>query len=286
MRYLVIVTLLICSKCCFAQPKDKLIRSILQANHMYVNLDNGSHNYRELSKVLAQEELLKFTTEYNSVLRLYSKFALLNSGKGNIIEFLKDEIERNANVIVFGACNGEQQNTAGVLYQKYFDDKLEDFRSKNDKIKLDKAVKLISISDDFQKMDSIIIFSDTEVSGQIWNQIITRKNLKKYKLRIERLAFQNNNFYAFSKLIKKHPKKYLKQTENFFSKKFPTIDFDSYHGTTHLIHYLDFLLNSKNKEFQRIATERVKKQEWKNHEFQSLIVDHIKEKGINLDNNQ
>lgn len=262
---------------CFSQTKEQLIDSIIKVNRVESDcVGNGCRvspqytRFQELKKKLSDQELTELSKHKNPTIRTYASIELIQSGKGNVPELLSSELQNNELVETFEGCIIEMDPVSSVIYHEYWNKiRIEaSSKIKGNNYEQDLAIKKILATDVvMEKLDSIIIYSDKEVYWLLYSRAFeNRKHKDNYLPRIEELAFNKNNSYAFEYLEKYYKSEYSKKLENYLRNDFPKAKFQTENEVFYLHSFIETLLESKNEEFKKIAINKLRTNEvWKDH---------------------
>ena len=259
----------------FSQTKEELINSIIEYDYVQLDYYNMSNKFGELLDIISEDELLKLTEHKNLIIRTYAKLGAIERGKGNIIDYLKGELEENTFIDVFDGCLGDHKTTSTIIYENYFWKKKQDtfkyYKNLQIKINDNKIDSIVTSSETFKKLDSTIIYSNGNVGTKVSKMVFNRKYNNKKIPRMEELAFKKNNFFALLYLIKANKKKYKPLASKYFINQFPTLKFESYHEKMNLIRYLDYLIYEGDLKLKKIGVDRLRKYEWVDHDYSFKI---------------
>jgi hypothetical protein len=280
MRKFIFLFLILTINFSYSQLKGELINSVIKSNQ--IHLDYEYKDFGDIVNIMTENEIYELTEHKNSVLRTYSKIGLINKGKGNIIDFLKNELEKNETIDVFDGCLGDYKTTSTIIYEAYLNKKKLDTLSYFKDLEFSEIDSIVLKSSIFKQIDSTIIYSSCKMNHFLLTNVFHRVNEKKYLSQIEKLAFEKNISSAFLFLNEKYEKSYNKQTIKYFTDSFPKVEFKTYDEVANLIFYLDYLLQVENKTLYEIGLKRLKKKEWENHEFSFILNELINQKGIKI----
>ena len=279
MKVILKIILFLITSFSFSQTKEELVDLFIKSD--YIQLENN--RFRNLQEKISENEIYQLTKHKSPIIRTYAKIVLIEKGKGDILSFLKSELEKNESVNVFEACLGENKTTSTVIYETYLSkkslDTLEYFKDLDYSL-LDSIVVKNKV---FKQIDSIVIYSNANLNHFILNKIFDRNNNEKNLLQIEKLAFEKNIASAFLFLNDNYNKRYEMKTNKYFNKEFQRAKFITKNEKLNLIFFLNFLLESENKKLNEIGIKRLKKQEWKNQEFSFIIEDIIEKQNIRIE---
>ena len=263
---------------CFSQTNEKLIEILIKSNSVQLDYTNNMGNeFGILLNQISDKELFELAKDKNPIIRTYAKIGMIEKKKGNILNLLESELKNNVTIEVFDACLGENCTTASIIYEKYFLKTM--FEIKDEVSMLDETV---IESKTFHKIDSLIIYSNCNLNNRILNRVFNRTFDKKHLPQIEKLAFEKNISHAFFYLINNDEKEYKKKEVEYFTRVFLKQKFETNNEVMNLINYLSYLLETENKILYKIGIKRLKKQEWRNHEFDFFLDELIAEKGIKI----
>lgn len=279
MKTILKVILFLITSFSFSQTKEELIDLLIKSE--YIQLENN--RFENLQEKISENEIYQLTEHKNPIIRTYAKIALIENGKGDVLSFLKSELEKNESVDVFEACLGENKTTSTVIYETYLSKKsldTLDYFKELDYSSLDSIVVKNKI---FKQIDSTIIYSNANLNHFILYKIFDRNNNEKNLPQIEKLAFEKNIASAFLFLNDNYKKSYEKKTNEYFNKEFQRAKFNTNNEKLNLIFFLNFLLESENKKLNEIGIKRLEKQEWKNQEFSFIIENLIEIQNIRIE---
>ncbi len=264
-----------------AQSNDELIETLINSNIIQLEYNNMGHEFGELLKQITDKELFELAKNGDPIISTYAKIGIINKGKGNIKTMIQKELKRDITLEVYSACNGDYKTTSGILYETFYVKKyinaLNHYNVKE--INID---SIVSSSKIFNELDSIIIYSDSNINQFVFDSVFSKRYANKHLKRIEKLAFEMNNSYAFFYLLEHYEKKYLTRQTKYFTEQFLDSEFKTYNEVKNLIYYLEYLLDSEDEKMYEIGIRKMKIKEWKNHEYEFIIERIIEEKGIKL----
>lgn len=286
----IIFSLIICV--CFSQTKQQLIDSIIKVNRVESDcIGNGcmvspQHTrFQELKKKLSYKELIELSKHKNPTIRTYTSIELIQSNKGNVPELLSTELQKNEMVETFEGCLIEVEQISSIIYHEYWNKiRIEASQKvKGNNYEQDLAMKKALATDlIMEKLDSIVIYSDKEVYWLLYCRTFeNRKHKDNYLPRIEELAFNKNNSYAFEYIEKYYKSEYLEKLESYLRTDFPKAQFQTENEVFYLHSFIETLLESKKEEFKKIAINKLRTDEvWKDHK--SWFNTTLKKHGIEL----
>ncbi len=260
---------------CFSQTKEQLIDSIIKVNRVESDcvgigcmVSPQYTRFQELKKKLSDKELTDISKHDNPTIRTYASIELIQSGKGNVPKLLSAELLKNEEVETFEGCIMDIEQISSIIYHEYWNKiRLEaSQRIKGDNYEQDLAMKKALATDlIMEKLDSIIIYSDKEVYWLLYDRTFeNRKHKDSYLPRIEELAFDKNNSYAFEYLKKFYQSEYSEKLEKYLSTDFPKVKFQTENELVYLHLFTKILLDSKNDNYKNIAVEKLKSiEDWK-----------------------
>ncbi|MBJ2176485.1 hypothetical protein JBL43_19700 [Aureibaculum sp. A20] len=264
------------------QSKKELINTLIKSNSVQLDYYNMGNEFGTLLGKITEKELNELTNYKNPIIRTYAKVGLIEKGKGNIVSLLKDELVKNETILVFDADLGDKKTTSSIVYETFLIKKTLDtlnYFKNPDYFEIEKIVAKKKI---FKKIDSTIIYSNCNLNDRILNRVFSKKYDKNHLPQIERLAFKLNISHAFFYLISNYEKEYKGKELEYYINVFPNAKFETKNEIMNLINYLVYLIDSENKTLYNIGIKRLKKEEWKNHEFEFFIQDLMNEKGIKI----
>jgi hypothetical protein len=275
----------------FAQTKDQLIQSIIKYNVLDSDCIGVACapspqylNFQKLKKMISREELLELSKHKNPVLRTYVQIELINENY-DVSKILSYEISKNETIDTQDGCLGNQDLTSEIIYYTYRGKVLLASITQNDdeKTKEIKIKKAIEQDKTMKILDSIMIFSDQELSEFRYSNIFENRKFDAKDLsQIAKLAFKKNNFSAFKYLLSNNPE-YQSQLENYLKNDFINANFDSYYKASYFEEFVKYLLESGKEEYKSIAIQKLKKdRSWK--EYSNFMEGILKEYNINPEN--
>jgi hypothetical protein len=273
---------------CFSQTKEQLIDSIIKVNRVDSDCvgfgcseSKQYKNFQKLKSKLSDKELTDLSKHENPAIRTYASIELIQSNKGNVPELLSIELQRNEMVETFEGCLMDIDPVFSVIYHEYWN-KIQIDASK--KIKGNNYEQDLAMQESLEtdlimeKLDSIIIYSDKEVYWLLYNRTFeNRKHKESYLPRIEELAFNRNNSYAFEYLKKYYQSEYSEKLENYLRTDFLKAKFQTDNEVFYLHSFIETLLESKNEEFKKIAINKLRTDEvWKDRKgwFNTTLKKH------------
>ncbi len=273
---------------CFSQTKEHLIDSIIKVNRVESDcvgigcmVSPQYTRFQELKKKLSDKELTDLSKHDNPTIRTYASIELIQSSKGNIPELLSAELQKNEMVETFEGCIMDVESISSIIYHEYWNKiRIEASQKvKGNNYEQDLAMKK-ALANDFimEKLDSIIIYSDKEVYWLLYSRTFeNRKHKDNYLPRIEELALNKNNSYAFEYLKKHYQSEYSEKLENYLRTDFPKAKFQTENEVFYLHSFIEMLLESNKDDFKQIAIDKLKTEEiWKKHKgwFKTTLKKH------------
>ncbi len=273
---------------CFSQTKEQLIDSIIKVNRVDSDCvgfgcseSKQYKNFQKLKSKLSDKELTDLSKHENPAIRTYASIELIQSNKGNVPELLSSEIQKNEMVETFEGCLMDIDPVSSVIYHEYWNKIRIDAsrKTKGNNYEQDLAMqKRLETDLTMEKLDSIIIYSNKEVYWLLYSRTFeNRKHKESYLPRIEELAFNRNNSYAFEYLKKHHPTRYSEKMENYLTTDFPKSKFQTENEVFYLHSFIEILLESKNQNFKQIAIDKLRTEKvWKKHKgwFNTTLKKH------------
>lgn len=275
MKKLLTILFILTISLCFSQTKEQLIRSIINVNRVESNCigygcvkSKQYANFEKLKEKLSQQELVELSKHRNSTIRTYASKAIIQSIPNFATTLLLNELENNKTVKTFDGCIIDVQTTSSIIYHEYWNKiRIEAIReTKGNNYEEDLAMKKRLASDYImEKLDSIIIHSDKKVDWILYDRTFeNRKHNENYLTRIEELAFNKNNSYAFEYLKKYYPIEYSEKIEKYLTTDFLKADFKTENDVFYLYSFIKILLESNNENYKNIAIEKLKSNDiWK-----------------------
>ncbi|WP_035096124.1 hypothetical protein [Aquimarina megaterium] len=284
--FTIIFSFIVCL--CFSQTKQQLIDSIIQINRVdsdcvgYACVVSTQYKrFQKLKDKLSDNELIELSKHDNPTIRIYASIELIESNKGNVSKLLSSELKKNERVQTFEGCIIDKESTSSVIYHKYWNKIRMETLSKTDgnNYEQDIAMKKRLANDlTMEKLDSVIIYSKKDIDWLLYDRAFdNRKHKDIYLSRIEELAFNGNNAYAFDYLKKHYSFKYSEKLNNYLITEFPTVKFQTENEVFYLHSFIEILLESENEEFKQIAMDKLKTEEiWKKHKgwFKTTLKKH------------
>ena len=272
----------------FSQTKQQLIDSIIKVNRVESDcvgygcvVSPQYTRFQKLKEKLTNKELLELSKHLNPTIRTYASIELIQSDKGNIPEMLSIELQRNEMVETFEGCIMGTDPVSSMIYHEYWNKiRIEASQKiKGNNYEQELSMKK-ALATDFimEKLDSVIIHSDKKVYWLLYSRTFeNRKHKDKYLPRIEQLALNKNNSYAFEYLTKYYQSEYSKKLENYLRTDFPNAQFQTENEVFYLHSFIETLLESKNEEFKKIAINKLRTNEvWKDRKgwFNTTLKKH------------
>ncbi|MFD0975406.1 hypothetical protein [Salinimicrobium gaetbulicola] len=277
---------------CFSQTKEQLIDSIIKVNRVESDcvgigcmVSPQYTRFQKLKKKLTDKELIELSKHENPTIRTYASIELIQSDKGNVPELLLTELEKNEMVETFEGCIMAVEPISSIIYHEYWN-KIRIVASqkvKGNNYEQDLAMKKALATDlVMEKLDSIIIYSDKEVYWLLYDRTFeNRKHKDSYLPRIEELAFDKNNSYAFEYLEKFYQTEYSEKLDKYLRNDFSKAKFQTENEVFYLHSFVEILLESNKDDFKQIAIDKLKTEEiWKKHK--SWFKTTLKKHGIEL----
>ena len=273
---------------CFSQTKEQLIDSIIKVNRVESDcvgigcmVSPQYTRFQKLKKKLSEKELIELSKHENPTIRTYASIEIIQSDKGNVTELLSSELEKNEMVETFEGCIMDVEAISSIIYHEYWNKiRIEASRKiKGNNYEQDLAMQKALATDlTMGKLDSIIIYSEKEVYWLLYDRTFeNRKHKKSYLPRIEELAFNKNNSYAFDYLRKHYSSEYSQELENYLKNDFPKAKFQTENEVFYLHSFIETLLENKNEEFKKIAIDKLRADEvWKDRKgwFNTTLKKH------------
>jgi hypothetical protein len=277
---------------CFSQIKEQLIDSIIKVNRVESDcvgigcmVSPQYTRFEKLKKKLSDKELIELSKHENPTIRTYASKELIQSEKGNVPVLLSTELQKNEMVETFEGCIMDTEPISSIIYHEYWNKiRIEASRKiTGNNYEQDLAMqKALETDLTMEKLDSIIIYSDKEVDWLLYYRTFkNRKHKDSYLPRIEELAFNKNNSYAFDYLKKYYPSEYSEKLEKYLRTDFPKAKFQTGNEVFYLHSFIETLLESNNEEFKKIAINKLRTDEvWK--ERKGWFNTTLKKHGIKL----
>lgn len=290
MKKLLTIIFILTISLCFSQTKEQLIDSIIKVNRVESDcvgygcmVSPQYKRFEKLKSKISDMELIELSKHENPTIRTYASIELIQSSKGNVPELLSAELQKNEMVETFEGCIMGIDPVSSMIYHEYWNKIRIEASNKGNNYERELAMKK-KLETDFvmEKLDSIIIYSDKEVYWLLYSRTFeNRKHKDKYLQRIQELAFNKNNSYAFEYLKKHYQSEYSKKLENYLRTDFPKAKFQTENEVFYLHSFIETLLESKNEEFKKIAINKLRTDEvWK--ERKGWFNTTLKKHGIEL----
>ena len=292
MKKLLTIIFILTISFCFSQTKEQLIDSIIKVNRVESDcvgigcmVSPQFTRFQKLKKKLSEKELIELSKHKNPTIRTYASIELIQSDKGNVPELLSTELRKNEMVETFEGCIMDIEPISSIIYHEYWNKiRIEASQKiKGNNYEQDLAMKKALATDlTMEKLDSIIIYSDKEVYWLLYSRTFeNRKHKDNYLPRIEELAFNKNNSYAFEYLKKYYQSEYSEKLENYLRTDFLKAKFQTENEVFYLHSFIETLLESKNEEFKKIAINKLRTDKiWK--ERKGWFNTTLKKHGIEL----
>lgn len=260
MKKLLIIVCLLYAAGCISQNKQDLIDYIIKENRVDSEHIGASGSvsplykkYTELMALLDNDELLQLTNHKNAALRVYAIKGAIARGIGDIPHLFERELRNDSMVETFEGCIMGEDLTSMLIYnfQRY------DAEESQHKNKIGK------------ELDNIIINTDHYVWWLLYRRVFENKVLDEVLLpRIEKLAFEKNNSYAFMYLKIKYPDRYAVRMENYLLTVFPKQKFTENQDFIHdndavfVRDFIKLLLDSQRSDYRKVAIEKLREVAW------------------------
>jgi hypothetical protein len=223
-------------------------------------------NFQKLKNIISDKELTDLSKHENPTIRTYASIELIQSNKGDVPELLSAELQKNEMVETFEGCLIGIDPVSSIIYHEYWNKIRIEASNKGNDYERELAMKK-KLETDFvmEKLDSIIIYSDKEVYWLLYSRAFeNRKHKDKYLPRIEELAFNKNNSYAFEYLKKHYQSEYSEKLKNYLRTVFPKAKFQTENDIYYLHSFIELLLESKNEIYKNIVIDKLKNDDfWK-----------------------
>lgn len=274
--------------CCFSQTKEALIDSIIKRNVLESDCIGAGcqmspqyENFQNLVKISSEKELLKLTNHKNSVLRVYAQTHFIEQDK-NVIEIFNKELKRNKRIETYEGCLIDFEYTYSIIYHNYWNtvrlNSITEFDTITH-IRNQKMLRAVENDEKLKLLDGLIINSDKDLYWLLYSRAFdNQKNNQLDMKQVEKLAFNNSNFYAFDYLIKNDYENQKDNIERYFKYKFIKANFESENKIYYLFDFIEYLLKSKNSEYKELVLKKLNKNEyWKKYSgsnFDELLEEH------------
>jgi hypothetical protein len=275
MTKLHLITFILLLNSCFAQTKQQLINSIIKVNSVHSDCvgigcveSEQYRNFQKLKNMLTNSELIALTENKNPVIRTYASIEAIKSGKGNVEKLLLNELNRNESVETFEGCIISQEVISSIIYHEYWNQiRIKASVGITSENESEVAMKKVLETDKLmEKLDSLIINTDKEVYWLLYDRSFENRKFKdSYLKRIEVLAFNKNNSYAFEYLNKYYPLVYKEKLKYYLENQFPKVTFKTESEIFYLHAFVELLLKEKSEKYNQIVVDKLKRDKsWKN----------------------
>ena len=218
--------------------------------------------------MLTNSELIALTENKNPVIRTYASIEAIKSGKGNVEKLLLNELNRNESVETFEGCIISQEVISSIIYHEYWNQiRIKASVGITSENESEVAMKKVLETDKLmEKLDSLIINTDKEVYWLLYDRSFENRKFKdSYLKRIEVLAFNKNNSYAFEYLNKYYPLVYKEKLKYYLENQFPKVTFKTESEIFYLHAFVELLLKEKSEKYNQIVVDKLKRDKsWKN----------------------
>jgi hypothetical protein len=275
----------------FSQTKSDLVQSIIKYNvldsdciEVTCSPSPQYNNFQKLKKIISEKELLQLSKHPHPVLRTYAELEMINQKK-NISEILAYEIDKNETVETQDGCIGSVDPIESIIYHQYWNNVRLEAISKqdtDDKIRELKMKKALADDKMMYTLDSLVLHSEKDIYWLVYHHVFENRKFEEKDIhRIEELTFKNNNSYAFDYLLTNYPSKYQLTIKNYFTTHFLTAKFNSQNKGRYLFRFIEYLVETKDKEYRNIVIEKLKKdRSWKKYDF--FLETYLEKNNINL----
>ncbi len=179
------------------QDVDSLVNSIAKENRLECEAigfgGSPSSLYKKFEKLkrkASKEELIKLTNHDSLAVVGYSSYALIDKELIEPDRLLKRFINHEDKVWTFCVCQMGGETLSSLIYHRYWNSRIE-FPDKDDY-----ENSIINDSENLQRMDSLILYSENPDWILVSRALDNRLYSDKYKSKIEEWAFKKVNFYA------------------------------------------------------------------------------------------
>ena len=276
MKQLSLIGLLFLINFCFSQTKQQLINSIIKVNSVHSDCVGIAceksiqyQNFQKLKNLLSEAELIELTENENPVIRTYVSIEAINTNKADIQKIFLNELNCNQYVETFEGCQIDNEPISSIIYHKYWNkirvNASDGITNENEReIAIAKALKSDVI---MKKLDSLVIYSDKDTYWLLYSRCFQNREFEEsYLNRIETLALQKNNFYAFEYLKKNHSAIYSDKLNYYLENQFPKTIFKTENEIFYFHSFIELLLEQRNKKYNQIVINKLNKDKnWKNH---------------------
>jgi hypothetical protein len=290
MKKILIIAFLFLFTQATSQTKDELINQIIEKNSVESNCigygcmpSEQYARFEKLKRLLSESELYALGSHKNPVIRSYALKELAKRKHAKLPQFLTSELEKNEEVSTFEGCLIDAKLTASILYHEYWNHirfKAMRVNSGNNYEKELAAKKKLQSDSLMEQLDSVIIHSNQEVYWLLYHRVFeNRKHKDAYLPRIEQLAFEKHNFYAFNYLKRKYEIYYRDRLHAYLINIFPKAHFQSENNKTYFIRFIKHLLETEKPEYKTAAIQALKNT---NFSFRSSFQEFLKGYQIDL----
>jgi len=188
---------------CQYQDMDSLVSSIAEKNRVECEsigfAGSSSTLYKKFEKLkrkATKEELLELTNHNSLAIVGYSSYALIDRKLIEPNKLFQRFIDNEENVSTFCGCIMSRETLSSLIYHRYWNSRIE-FSDDGDYEK-----KTLNDSENLQKMDSLILYSDKPDWILLIRAFENRVYSDDYKVKIEEWAFDKIDFYALKYIFK------------------------------------------------------------------------------------
>ncbi|MDC8003556.1 hypothetical protein POV27_05805 [Aureisphaera galaxeae] len=274
-----------------SQTKQELIDSIIKVNIVESDCigygcmpSKQYNNFQTLKSLLSEQELNTLSKHENPTLRTYALNELVQSGKGDLVQLLAQELRKNERVRTFEGCLMDFDPISSILYHEYWNKIRIEARNKaRDGLYEEEQAMKRALETDvmMERLDSVVIHNRHVAYWLLYRRVFkNRKHKESYLSRIEDLAFKQNNSYAFEYLRKNYSSRYDERMEKYFTIDFPRARFKTESEIIYLNSLIETLLESERKDYRDIVIAKLKQDDsWRKHS--GWIKNTLKNYGIN-----
>lgn len=253
----------------FSQTKEELIQSLIEGNivesdcvGLSCRVGEQYIKFQKLSELLTEAELIELSRHIHPIIRTYVLQELILSEKGNVVELLVQELNKNQTVKTFEGCLIGYESIASIVYHEYWNkiriEASEKIGGKQKERQLAMQERL-TIDATMEQLDSVVIHSNEHNYWLLYKRAFeNRKHKESYLPRIETLAFTENNGPAFAYLTRHYAASHKEKIASYFRNTFPEATFDKFNRHSHFHAFVTYLRKSKNRELKKIMLEKMK----------------------------
>ncbi|MGD1320037.1 hypothetical protein [Chryseobacterium sp. 2R14A] len=269
------------------QTKEELIQKIVDYNifesdcvGIACSPSEQFKRFQKLLTIISEKELMDLSKHKEPVIRAYASTELIKRNQ-DVVSLFSFEIEKNETVETQDGCIGGFDNLPWVIYNAYkwkVASKAITKSDQNENIRNLKMTKALASDDKFQELNSIIFQSDKDLYYMFYYVTLKDKKINENLFpELKKLAFKYNNSFAFDFILDKYPN----EVQNYFLNDFEQADFDSPNKVMYLDRFIEYLLDSQDENYKKIAIAKLKKDKsWR--KYFNFIEDKLKKHNIVL----